>query len=66
MITAADYVNLKANPGTHFWTSNSSHCLTLKADGYFHMFGPKNSHHQLYASVTDLDRLNAHWSVFTA
>lgn len=66
MITTEEFEYMLKNPGAPM-TDESGKCRVIFASGdnVFTMTGPTGVH-RLFVGATDLDRLNAHWLVFTS
>ncbi len=65
MITMDEYNYMIEQPGSeHIGEDGKSRITYNSGDKYFTMWN-EAGHHSLYAPVTDLARLNAHWAGFT-
>lgn len=65
-ITTEEFTYMIVNPGAPI-LNEAGNCRLIFASGdnQFTMTGPTGNH-SLFAGATDLDRLNAHWTVFAS
>jgi len=66
MIEANEFEFMISNPNAPLFNESGTCRIFLSsADDYFWMVGPGKAH-RLYRGATDLSRLNAHWTYFSA